>query len=293
MHIVRYRQGSEVPRVGVLIEDTLYDIGVAHLHELLQMTSTELRAALIPGPAVSGSWAPLPAIDGLTELWAAGVTYKRSQDARMEESVVSDVYSRVYNAQRPEIFMKSVAWRVLTDGEYTAIRTDSGTDVPEPELALAVNVHGEIIGLTVCNDMSSRTIEGENPLYLPQAKIYSGSAVLGFGIRPMWEVTDPKNLAITVDIDRAGEIVWHAETSTAHMHRSFADLVDALRHSMSFPHGAILATGTGTVPELDFTLREGDVVRVAIEDVGTLTNTVTSDLNVFAGLPTERPSVNA
>jgi 2-dehydro-3-deoxy-D-arabinonate dehydratase len=293
MHIVRYAQSGQDPKIGLLIDDTLHDCGATHLFELMQLTLAELQSTLVPGHEVRGSWAPLPALDGLTELWAAGVTYKRSQDARMEESVVSDVYSRVYTAARPELFMKSVAWRAVTDGEYAGIRNDSMTDVPEPELALVINVHGEIIGLTVCNDMSSRTIEGENPLYLPQAKIYAGSAVLGFGIRPIWEIPDPTRLTITVDVERSGENVWHAETSTAHMHRSFADLVAYLRHSMEFPHGAILATGTGTVPELDFTLRDGDVVRVRIDEVGTLTNTITTDLGRFAGLPTRRPSVDA
>ena len=289
MHIVRYVVSGGAPKVGLLDDGTLRTLEVDGLHSLLRMPLDEIRSVVTPGAAVEGDWRLLPPIDGLTELWAAGVTYRRSQEARMEESVVSDVYWRVYDAQRPELFMKSVAWRVVTDGEYAAIRTDSGTDVPEPELALVINAFGELVGFTACNDMSSRTIEGENPLYLPQAKIYAGSASLGPGIRPAWEVADPQNLAISVEVERAGSAVWFAETSTDQMHRTFDDLIAFLRHSLDFPEGAILATGTGVVPELDFTLHDGDVVRISIDQVGTLTNTITTDASEFAGLPQRRP----
>lgn len=289
MHIVRYSVSGGSPTVGVLTDGTLRALDIDGMHSLLSMRVDEIRAAVMPGTAVNGDWALLPPIDGLTELWAAGVTYRRSQEARMEESVVSDVYWRVYDAKRPELFMKSVAWRVVTDGEYAAIRTDSGTDVPEPELALVINAFGELVGFTVCNDMSSRTIEGENPLYLPQAKIYAGSASLGPGIRPVWEVDNPLSLPITVDVERDGSLVWHAETSTDQMHRTFDDLIAFLRHSLDFPHGAILATGTGVVPELDFTLHDGDVVRITIDQVGTLTNAITTDARAFDGLPQRRP----
>lgn len=289
MHIVRYIVPGGSPKVGVLLDGSLHVLDVEGLNSLLRMPASEMRTAVTPGAPVDGDWRLLPPIDGLTELWAAGVTYRRSQEARMEESVVSDVYWRVYDAQRPELFMKSVAWRVVTDGEYAAIRTDSGTDVPEPELALVINAFGELVGFTVCNDMSSRTIEGENPLYLPQAKIYAGSAALGPGIRPIWEVTDPRSLPISVEVERAGSQVWRAETSTDQMHRTFDDLIAFLRHSLDFPEGAILATGTGVVPELDFSLQDGDVVRISIDQVGTLTNTITTDARLFEGLPTRRP----
>ena len=146
----------------------------------------------------------LPPIDGGTEVWAAGVTYARSRSAREEESSVSRVYELVYEADRPELFFKSVAWRVVTDGEPIGIRQDSDVNVPEAELALVVNAAGETVGYTVCNDVSSRSIEGENPLYLPQAKMYAGSCALASGIRPAWEVTDPGRLGIELEVSRAG-----------------------------------------------------------------------------------------
>jgi 2-dehydro-3-deoxy-D-arabinonate dehydratase len=292
MHIVRYTTHHDsTPKVGSLIGDELHELAFTSMHDLLTHRLDDIEPRLDAGVKVIDSWTLLPPIDGLTELWAAGVTYQRSQEARMEESVVSDVYSRVYDADRPELFLKSVAWRVVTHDEFAAIRTDSDVDVPEPELALVLNSFGEIVGLTICNDMSSRTIEGENPLYLPQAKIYAGSASLGPGIRPVWEVSDPSHLAISVDVIRDGTSVWTAHTSTAHMHRTFDDLVGYLRRSMEFPHGAILATGTGVVPELDFTLHDGDVVHITIDEIGTLTNTITSNPDQFNGLPDRRPKI--
>jgi 2-dehydro-3-deoxy-D-arabinonate dehydratase len=213
-------------------------------------------------------------VDGDTEVWAAGVTYRRSREARVEESRDGDVYTRVYSAERPELFFKSVAWRVVGDGEPVGVRADSESNTPEPELALVVNAAAEIVGLTICDDVSSRSIEGANPLYLPQAKVYTASCALGPAIRPIWEIRDPLDLAIAGTITRAGSVVWSAATSSAQLHRTFDDLVGHLFRAMEFPYGVILSTGTGIVPELDLTLTEGDVVRVEIEDVGVLTNPV-------------------
>ncbi len=277
-HVVRYEIDGEV-RVGVRDDDAVRPVpGVASMSALLALGLDEARD-LVEGaagePAVSLDAVRLPPpIDGLTEVWASGVTYERSMDARVEESQVQDVYSRVYAAERPELFFKSVAWRVVTDGEAIAVRPDAAVTVPEPELAVVVTATAEVFGYTVCDDVSSRDIEGENPLYLPQAKIYAGSCALATGIRPAWEVSDAAALAIGCRVTRGGGTVFQGETSTARMHRSLSDLVDHLVRAQDFPAGAVLSTGTGIVPGLEFTLLEGDVVEVTVEGVGTLTNPV-------------------
>jgi len=208
------------------------------------------------------------------EVWAAGVTYERSRDARMEESTEEDVYARVYDAERPEIFFKAPAWRCVGDHQPIAVRHDSNWDVPEPELALVIDTNGDIAGYTIGNDVSSRSIEGENPLYLPQAKIYSGSAALGPWIVLADEVSDPLTLAITVRIERDGNEHWSGQTSTSQFHRSLDDLVRCLYSALDFPAGSVLMTGTGVVPPSDFTLESGDNVTIEIEGIGKLTNQV-------------------
>jgi 2-dehydro-3-deoxy-D-arabinonate dehydratase len=209
------------------------------------------------------------------EVWAAGVTYRWSRDARVEESSgFSDVYARVYDAPRPELFFKSTAWRVAGHGTPIAIRDDSQVDVPEPELALVVNRYGEVFGYTVCNDVSSRTIEGENPLYLPQAKVFLGGCAVGPAIRPAWEIDDPYNLTIELTILRAGSVVWQGSASTSQLKRRFDELVEYLFRADEFPHGVVLSTGTCLVPDLPFSLQAADVVRIGISEVGVLENPV-------------------
>ena len=275
MHITRYVDAAGRPAVGITVDGAVRPLPVERLADLLALPLAGIRAI------VDGAAAPaerplrtLPPVDGDTEVWASGVTYRRSREARVEESRDADVYTRVYEAQRPELFFKSVAWRVVGDGEPVGVRADSESNTPEPELALVLNAAAEIVGLTICNDVSSRSIEGANPLYLPQAKVYTGSCALGPAIRPIWEVRDPLDLAISGTITRAGSVVWSAATSSAQLHRSLDDLIGHLFRAMSFPHGVILSTGTGIVPELDLTLTAGDVVRIEIEDVGVLTNPV-------------------
>ena len=280
MHIVRYvERGSGRPGLGVLEGARVAPVnGVSGFADLLALDLDDARkevesadtAAALPVEEVL----LLPPADGLVEVWASGVTYERSMDARVEESEVQDVYTRVYDAERPELFFKCPAWRAVTDGEPVAVRPDSAVTVPEPELALVVTSRGQILGYTVCNDMSSRDIEGANPLYIPQAKTYAGSCSLAPGVRPVWEIEDPMALGIRLTVDRAGETVFGGETSTAQMHRPLQELVDYLVRAMEFPAGAVLATGTGIVPELDFTLRPGDRVQITIDEVGTLTNPV-------------------
>ncbi len=290
MHVVRFQSPGGRSQAGVRTGDTVAPVlGVADLAELLRLTAEEFRAAVAKtgDPVEVGSVKLLPPLDGRGEVWCAGVTYERSRGARMEESGDEDIYDRVYSAERPELFLKSPAWRLVTDGEQIGIRVDSGHDVPEPELAIVANAHGEIVGFTVCNDMSSRSIEGENPLYIPQAKVFAGGCALATGIRPVWEVDDPKDLTIDLVIRRDGAEVFTGTTSTAQLIRGLQDLIDVLFVPNDFPDGVILATGTGIVPELDFALQAGDVVEIAISDIGTLTNTVVVGREPFAYLADE------
>ena len=212
---------------------------------------------------------------GNQEIWAAGVTYFRSRDARMEESESSGgdrFYDMVYDADRPELFFKATAERTRGHGDKVCIRSDSSWDVPEPELTLAINSNGKIFGYTVGNDMSSRSIEGENPLYLPQAKVYRGSCAVGpclvVGAAPA------KEAMISVKITRSGEEVFSGSTEVSQIKRGFDELAEFLFRENEFPKGALLMTGTGVVPDSDFTLSSGDVITIAIDGIGTLENQV-------------------
>lgn len=234
--------------------------------------------------------APLIApIEPMQEVWACGVTYLRSRDARKEESSVKDVYQKVYDAERPEIFFKALGWRVVGHGMPIRIRTDSAWNVPEPEMTLVVNAHGEIIGYCAGNDVSSRDIEGENPLYLPQAKMYNGACALGSGIQ-LCEAAELHSLSVSLTISRAiGQVrgvamgepmgkaasshVFSGETNTTQMKRKPEELVRYLYKEMSFPHGAFVLTGTGIVPGSDFSMTHGDVVRITVGEM-TLENEV-------------------
>ncbi len=217
----------------------------------------------------------LAPIDDNQEVWACGVTYLRSKVGRMEESDLPDLYSRVYDAARPEIFFKSSGWRAVGNKEAVGIRADSGWDVPEGEVGLVVNAHGEIFGYVIGNDMSSRSIEGENALYLPQAKCYEKSCALGPYIVPAWEI-DEAVFPIKVSIKRDGSEVFTGETSSGQMKRNFPELVEWLFKTLPMPEGAIVLTGTGVVPDSSFTLNIGDVVDISIQSLGTLSNHVVS-----------------
>jgi 2-dehydro-3-deoxy-D-arabinonate dehydratase len=229
---------------------------------------------------VSGHPATLPAAPGAPigrqEVWAAGVTYLRSRTARMEESKDAGggtFYDKVYQAARPELFFKGTPHRVAAPGTPVRIRGDSQWNVPEPELTLALNREGRIFGYTVGNDMSSRDIEGENPLYLPQAKVYDRSTALG----PCLLVTNeplPPTTPIAIVIHRDGAVAFSGSTQLNQIKRTFTELAGYLFRDNSFPHGAYLMTGTGIVPPDAFTLRAGDEIRITIEPIGTLVNTV-------------------
>ncbi|QBI55185.1 fumarylacetoacetate hydrolase family protein [Streptomonospora litoralis] len=253
--------------------------GVSDMADLLRRPLAEIRelVAAASGEQLAGRLdeaAPLPPVDGGTEVWAGGVTYERSRAARGEESDSADLYDRVYDAVRPELFFKSVAWRVVTDGEPIGIRADSELDVPEPELALYINAHGEIVGYGVCDDVSSRSIEGENALYLPQAKVYAGGCALAPFIVPVWEVPDLRAGRVRMSVVRGGREAFSGEVALSDLRREPGELVGYLFDCYPFPDGAVLATGTGIVPGMDFTLQPGDVVDIDISGVGALRNPV-------------------
>lgn len=282
MPIVRYRAfGSDDVALGIVEGDRITPFApgsaLATLRDLLQLSAADLARATEDASTsepISLSDVQVLAPVDAQEVWAAGVTYRRSRDARMEESSQKDVYDLVYDAERPEIFLKATPQRVVNPGEPVTIRSDSTWDVPEPELALVLNAHGEIVGFTVGNDMSSRSIEGENPLYLPQAKIYDGSASLGPVVVLASEIGDALALRIELVIERGGAEAFRGETSTEQIHRSLDELATYLFRGSAHPDGAFLMTGTGIVPPDDFTLADGDVVHITIEGIGTLTNPV-------------------
>lgn len=234
------------------------------------------QAQLLSALPFSDDIPPLLAPIGSQELWASGVTYFRSREARMEESEKAgggSFYDRVYSADRPELFFKANAWRVIGDHGTVRIRRDSGWDVPEPELTLFATSSGKIVGYTIGNDMSSRSIEGENPLYLPQAKSYEGSAALGPCLyvpeAPLDDTT-----TISIAILREGSEVFEGSVTLAQMKRKPDELIGFLFRELSFPNGAYLMTGTGIIPHTEFTLQIGDKIHISIEPIGTLTNTV-------------------
>ena len=283
--VIRFVDQSGNVKVGAREqgESSAHLLAVENLAELLTLEKSTLLSTITEALQSSETAEVarlLPPVDALTEVWAAGVTYKRSRAAREEESDQPDVYSRVYDADRPELFFKSVAWRVVGTGEPIGVRSDSAINAPEPEIALVCNSFGEIVGVTICNDVSSRSIEGENPLYLPQAKVYAGSCALGPGFVPIDQIPDIYNLNISVAVKRDGEVIWDGVTSTKEMHRTFEDLVKYLFLQMTFPQGVILSTGTGLVPSMSFNLSTEDEVTVGIERIGTLFNKVTSASNI-------------
>jgi len=227
---------------------------------------------IIAAPQSQDLLAPI----GSQEVWAAGVTYFRSRSARMEESKDAgggSFYDRVYSAVRPELFFKATARRVVHPAAHVRIRSDATWSVPEPELTLLLNPRGEIIGYTIGNDMSSRDIEGENPLYLPQAKVYDASCALG----PCVLLTRdplPKSTSIRIEILRNNATVFDGATTLAELKRDPAELAGYLFRDNTFPDGAYLMTGTGIVPGDDFTLAHGDLIRITIDNIGTLENPV-------------------
>jgi 2-dehydro-3-deoxy-D-arabinonate dehydratase len=268
-------------RVGLVEQGVVRDLtvaGVHRLHDLLERT--DLQEELGRARSAGLPESPLDQVRLLTpvesqEIWAAGVTYLRSKQARMEESDFSArAYDHVYEAARPEIFFKAMPDKVVSPGEAVGIRGDARWNVPEPELTLVINSSRSIVGFTIGNDMSSRDIEGENLLYLPQAKIYTASCAIGPWVVVGADEQDARQWTIRLEIDRGGETVFTGETRVDQIKRAFSELVDYLFRSQVFPRGAMLLTGAGIVPPDAFTLAEGDRVRITISGIGVLENMV-------------------
>ncbi len=292
--ICRFYLPDDGVRLGGLDASVVYDLtasGLPHfasLTALLQASLTSSIRALLQEANLSTlpayaypdlDRAPsadvphlLPPVDR-QEVWAAGVTYAWSREARVREAQTKDIYTRVYEAERPELFFKSIAEKVVGPNDWIGLRGDSTWNVPEPELALVLNPALQIVGYTVGNDVSSRDIEGENPLYLPQAKIYRHSCALGPAIT-LADERDGQNLTVRLTIHRHGNVAFEGETSTARMHRSFTELAGFLGRYNDFPYGVVLLSGTGIVPGDRFTLQDGDEVAIEIEHIGVLHNPV-------------------
>jgi 2-dehydro-3-deoxy-D-arabinonate dehydratase len=282
MKICRFKNKMDDVRIGLVSdESTLLDLTPAGIIELFPLLECDdpvaqlNRLATQNLPRVALAQVKLLAPVERQEVWAAGVTYLRSKTARMEESDFSaTAYDRVYAAERPEIFFKSLAEKVVATGEAVGIRRDARWNVPEPELALMLNSRGKIVGHTIGNDMSSRDIEGENLLYLPQAKTYHRSCALGPWIQLGATETTSREWKIKIEIRRGGESVFAGGTSVGQIKRGFDELAGFLFRSQVFPHGAVLLTGTGVVPPDTFTLHDQDLIEIEISGIGLLKNIV-------------------
>ena len=279
MQLVKY-QVADTVAVGIQEQDQIVPLDLAgDVTSLQDILESENPAATAESLRTDGSIAAdavtlLAPIDQ-QEVWAAGVTYKRSQTARMEESETSaSCYDRVYESPRPELFLKATPHRVSGPGQPLRIRQDATWNVPEPEITCVVNSRLELVGFTVGNDMSSRDIEGENPLYLPQAKVYRQCAGLGPCVTLAADMPAREETTIRLEIQRAGESVFQGETNVDQMARTFEGLIEYLGRDQEFPHGVFLMTGTGVVPDSDFTLKPDDVVHITIDGIGTLTNPI-------------------
>jgi 2-dehydro-3-deoxy-D-arabinonate dehydratase len=279
MKICRFKNADGEARVGAVGDDgTIKDLtaaGCGSLQEILESDEPKSVAGTFATTAPDAGDVTLLAPVERQEVWAAGVTYMRSKSARMEESDFSaQAYNAVYDAERPEIFFKSLGEKVVPTGDAVGIRKDGSWNVPEPELALLFNSKGNIAGYTIGNDMSSRDIEGENLLYLPLAKVYDRAAALGPWIVLGASEADAREWTVALTILRGGKTAFEGQTAISQIKRSFAELKDFLFRSQTFPNGAALMTGTGVVPHDGFTLEEGDEVRIVISGIGELANPV-------------------
>jgi 2-dehydro-3-deoxy-D-arabinonate dehydratase len=282
MKLCRFLYQNEI-RLGVIGERgrlrDLSSAGVNSLATLLEDRDPAQRLRSLASESLRelhiGDVRVLPPVEK-QEVWAVGVTYLRSKKARMEESDFSaTAYDKVYDAPRPELFFKSLPEKVVGFGDKVGIRRDAKWNVPEPELALVLNSHGVVVGYTIGNDMSSRDIEGENLLYLPQAKVYDRSCAVGPFITIGATEEEARSWTIEIQISRGeGNVVFRGDTSVGRIKRTFTELAEYLFRSQTFPHGAVLLTGTGIVPSDDFTLQPGDVVRIDISGIGSLENSV-------------------
>jgi 2-dehydro-3-deoxy-D-arabinonate dehydratase len=263
MYLTRH-QTSQGPRWALDGQFLPQNFSLRFLLELPSRTISDVLKTIPPSGPADGPL--LPPLETMHEVWACGVTYRRSREARQLESDVGDVYERVYEAERPEIFFKATGWRVVGHNMPIRIRQDSHWNVPEPELTLVINRHQDIVGFCVGNDVSSRDIEGENPLYLPQAKIYNRSCALGPGIL-ITQAGHLRDVSIQMKISRAEDVVFQEQTRSSQMKRPLEDLVTFLGRELDFPHGVFLMTGTGIVPPDEFTLQPRDKVQITIDSL--------------------------
>lgn len=282
MKLAKYLLPSGETGVGQIVADQLLPLDLSggqfrSLFEILESENPYEDVKLLTqteGAVPVNSVRLLPPIDS-QEVWAAGVTYKRSKTARMEESATAaSCYDRVYASPRPELFFKATPHRVAGYGDPLRIRVDSQWNVPEPELALVLNSRLDLVGFTIGNDMSSRDIEGDNPLYLPQAKMYNQCCGLGPWITLATGMPAAASIGISLVIRRENEVVFEGKTGVDQMARSFENLIGWLGRDNSFPTGAFLLTGTGIVPDSSFTLQPGDIVEIKIDGIGTLRNSI-------------------
>jgi len=264
-HLCLWRD-AELWDLHPLSLDTLLRLPLAEMRELLEL-ETHPRQRIDPAEV------ELAAPAQSQEVWAAGVTYLRSREARLEEARQKTIYEHVYESDRPELFFKAAGWRVVPDGGEVGVREDSTWDVPEPELAVLSNSRAEVVAYACGNDMSSRSIEGENPLFLPQAKVYDRSCAIGPAAVLAWEI-DVSRAGMRMTIERDGKSVFDGTASVADMTREPAKLAAVLQSSYTLPMGAWLLTGTSLVPPEPYTAEPGDVVRIAIDGLGELTNRV-------------------
>lgn len=257
--------------VGLWSGGRLTQVGQS-LDDLLRLNAAEMRHAVKQsvGDLDPGRCELLAPVES-QEVWACGVTYARSRSARMEESSTQDIYARVYEAERPELFFKSAGWRVVGHGGSAGVRPDSSWNVPEPELAVLSNSRGEVVAYACANDMSSRSIEGENPLYLPQAKVYDRSCSIGPAAVLAWDA-DPSRAQVRMRITRAGMLVFEGTSNISEMVRDPAQLTAVLHAAYPLPVGAWLLTGTSLVPPPPYTVEAGDVVMIEIDGIGRLVN---------------------
>lgn len=283
MKLLKYQGRDGRESVGVLTDQEMihplqFQTGhVTSLADLLELDDVLAMVDFLRNDSMAVALKDvkvLPPIDQ-QEVWAAGVTYTRSKAARMEESeAAADCYDRVYASPRPELFLKATPHRVVGHGASIRIRQDSNWNVPEPEITLVLNSRLNLVGLTIGNDVSSREIEGENPLYLPQAKVYNDSCSIGPAICLLDGVPSREHLDIAMRVRRQGNVVFEGTTNSNQMARTFEDLIGWLGRDNAFPNGAFLMTGTGIVPDRDFTLKAGDWVEIDVEGIGRLSNSV-------------------
>ena len=282
MKLVKYQLPNGDVAVGELDDDRVLplDLSGGHFQSLFDILETdnplEVADFLVDRKrAVPLSGVKLLAPIDHQEVWAAGVTYRRSQAARMEESdSAASCYDAVYSSPRPELFFKATPHRVVGPGQPVRIRADSKWTVPEPEIALVLSSHLTLSGFTIGNDMTSRDLEGQNPLYLPQAKIYDGCCALGPCVTLAGKMPPHDTIRIRMIVRREGSAIFEGRTSAAQMARPFGDLIGWLSRDNSFPKGAFLLTGTGIVPDNDFALQPGDMIGISVDGIGTLINSV-------------------